>query len=326
MSYNFYALITGRKGKSGFSSGSTAEDVSAGIDLSGRTAIVTGGASGLGAETARVLALRGAQVIIAARNTQAAERVKDEIIRATPHAKVEVLELDLSSLASVKRCADQFLASGYPLNLLMNNAGVMLCPFQKSADGIEIQFATNHVGHFYLTKLLLDKLKSTAKESGIEGRIVNLSSHGHNAPYRGGIRFKDINEEKGYGSMSSYGQSKLCNILHANELARRLQDEGANVTANSLHPGFIKTNLGRHVETTIAIGSRVTFFLWKSIPQGASTQVYVAVHPSLNGVTGKYFDHCNEAKPSKLSGDKELGKNLWDFTEGIIAEKTASFT
>eukprot|EP00246_Nothoceros_aenigmaticus_P018122 TRINITY_DN9376_c0_g1_i1.p1 TRINITY_DN9376_c0_g1~~TRINITY_DN9376_c0_g1_i1.p1 ORF type:complete len:149 (-),score=14.02 TRINITY_DN9376_c0_g1_i1:74-520(-) len=148
MSYNFYALITGRKGKSGFSSGSTAEDVSAGIDLSGRTAIVTGGASGLGAETARVLALRGAQVIIAARNTQAAERVKDEIIRATPHAKVEVLELDLSSLASVKRCADQFLASGYPLNLLMNNAGVMLCPFQKSADGIEIQFATNHVGKF----------------------------------------------------------------------------------------------------------------------------------------------------------------------------------
>uniref|UniRef100_A0A0D6QTG0 Uncharacterized protein n=1 Tax=Araucaria cunninghamii TaxID=56994 RepID=A0A0D6QTG0_ARACU len=235
-----------RAGPSGFSFSSTAEQVTDGIDASGLTAIVTGASSGIGTETARVLALRGAHVVLAVRNVNAGNIVKESIIKEIGNAKVDVLELDLSSISSVRNFASNFKSLNLPLNILINNAGIMQCPFQLSQDGTELQFATNHIGHFLLTSLLLETMKATAHETGIEGRIVNLSSEAHRFCYSGGIRFDKINDKSGYSAFLAYGQSKLANILHANELARQLQEEGANVIANSVHPGTIPTNLTRY--------------------------------------------------------------------------------
>ncbi|EOY24775.1 NAD(P)-binding Rossmann-fold superfamily protein isoform 3 [Theobroma cacao] len=238
--------IFGWKGPSGFSASSTAEEVTQGIDGTGLTAIVTGASSGIGVETTRVLALRGVHVVMAVRNVDAGRNVKEAILKELPGATIDVMELDLSSLASVRKFASEYQSSSLPLNLLINNAGVMATPFMLSHENIELQFATNHLGHFLLTNLLLETMKNTARESSREGRIVNLSSEGHRIVYREGIRFDKINDESGYFSWLAYGQSKLSNILHAKELARRLKEEGVEITANSVHPGAIMTNLMRH--------------------------------------------------------------------------------
>lgn len=312
------SLISGRPGSSGFGSASTAEQVSASIDASNLTIIITGGASGIGLETTRVLALRGAHVIIATRNTKAANEAKQMILKNNENAKIDVLELDLSSLKSVKAFVDSFKALNLPLNILINNAGVMFCPYQLSQDGIEMQFATNHLGHFYLTNLLLDKMKETAATTGIEGRIVNLSSIAHRYPYEQGIRFDQINDKDSYSDKKAYGQSKLANILHANELSRRLKEEGANITVNSVHPGVIMTNLMRHSFWLMRILKLFTCLLWKNIPQGAATTCYVAVHPDLKGVSGKYFLDCNECPASNFATDTELAKKLWDYSQNLV--------
>ncbi|KAG6518630.1 hypothetical protein ZIOFF_022110 [Zingiber officinale] len=352
---SYFREATGIPGPSGFGSATTAEQVTEGIDASGLTVIITAlnmvfcedmncfalhrgvelmamnwelgsfcylftwGNSGIGAEAARVLALRGAHVIIGARNIESANGVKQSILESIPSARVEIIPIELSSHKSVRAFADKFLEMDLPLNILINNAGIMYCPFQLSEDGIEMQFATNHVGHFYLTKLLLDKLKTTAEKTGIEGRIVNLSSEAHMTPYRGGIRFDKINDKDFYNDKLAYGQSKLANILHANELARRLKEEGVNVTANSLHPGLIKTNLGRHATVAVAALRAATCVLWKSIPQGAATTCYVALHPNVKGVSGKYFADCNESKTTSNGTDELLGTKLWDFTENLVS-------
>jgi WW domain-containing oxidoreductase len=211
-----------RKGPSGFSSGSTAEEVTQGLDGTGLTAIVTGASSGLGKETARVLALRGVHVVMAVRNTDAGGKVREAILKENPNAKLDVMELDLGSMASVRKFALDYKSSGLPLNLLINNAGVA-SRFMLTKDNIELHFGTNHIGHFLLTNLLLETMKSTASESQKEGRIVNVSSWAHNFIYREGVRFDKINDESGFGPWSAYGQSKLANILHANELAKRFK-------------------------------------------------------------------------------------------------------
>ncbi|CAN4126172.1 unnamed protein product [Withania somnifera] len=311
-------LITGTKGPSGFGSASTAEEVTQGIDATALTVVITGGASGIGLEMARVLALRKAHVIIAARNMEAANAAKQPILNENKAARIDILKLDLSSLKSVKAFADNFLALNLPLNILINNAGIMFCPFQLSEDGIEMQFATNHLGHFYLTNLLLDKMKETARATGIEGRIVNLSSVAHLVCPREGIRFHNINDKNSYQDKLAYGQSKLANLLHANELSRRLQEEGTNITVNSVHPGLIMTNLMRHSVFLMRILRVFTCLLWKNVPQGAATTGYVALHPSLKGVTGKYFVDCNEYTPSKLAQDEVLARNLWDFSNNLV--------
>jgi NAD(P)-dependent dehydrogenase (short-subunit alcohol dehydrogenase family) len=241
-----YSLITGRRGPSGFGSASTAEEVTQGIDATNLTAIITGGTGGIGMETARVLSKRGAHVVIGARNMGAAENAKTEILRQNANARVTLLQLDLSSIKSIKAFVREFHALHLPLNLLINNAGVMFCPYQLSEDGIELQFATNHIGHFLLTNLLLDTMKNTAKTSGVEGRILNVSSVAHIYTYQEGIQFDSINDICSYSDKRAYGQSKLANILHANELSRQLQEEGVNITANSVHPGLILTNLFQH--------------------------------------------------------------------------------
>ncbi|KAG2690496.1 hypothetical protein I3760_09G189200 [Carya illinoinensis] len=313
-----FSLMTGRPGSSGFGSASTAEQVTQGIDAANLTAIVTGGASGIGLETARVLALRKAHVIIAARNTEAANAAKQQIFKDIETARVDVLKLDLCSMNSIKAFVANFNALGVPLNILINNAGVMFCPFQLSEDGIEMQFATNYLGHFHLTNLLLEKMKNTARTTGIEGRIVNLSSIAHHLTYEHGIRFDNINDGVGYSDKKAYGQSKLANILHANELSRRLKEEGINITVNSVHPGLIMTPLMRHSAVTMRLLQLFTYFLWKNVPQGAATTCYVALHPNLKGVTGKYYLDCNEMEPSDLAKDAVLARKLWDFSNKLV--------
>ncbi|KAB5564515.1 hypothetical protein DKX38_004569 [Salix brachista] len=304
----------GKKGSSGFSSSSTAEEVTEGIDGNGLTAIVTGASSGIGTETARVLALRGVHVVMAVRNVDSGNKVREEILKEIPSAKVEVMELDLSSMSSVREFASKYNSSGFPLNILINNAGIMASPYMLSKDNIELQFATNYLSHFLLTNLLLDNMKNTARESTREGRIVNLSSSAHRHPFPGGIRFDSINDEAGYGSIKAYGQSKLATLLHANELARRFKEEGLNITANSLHPGGIHTNLFRYHTILSGFASTVGRFMFKTVPQGAATTCYVALHPQVNGVSGKYFEDCNISKSSAYGQDADLAKKLWEFS------------
>ncbi|KAH1042874.1 hypothetical protein AAZX31_09G123900 [Glycine max] len=234
------------KGASGFSSSSTAEEVTHGIDGSGLTAIVTGASSGIGAETARVLALRGVHVIMGVIDMTNAENVKESILKEIPIAKIDVMKLDLSSMASVQNFASEFNSSNLPLNILINNAGICAAPFLLSKDNIELQFAVNYIGHFLLTYLLLDTMKKTTQESKKQGRIVNVSSAGHRLAYREGILFDKINDQSSYNNWLAYGQSKLANILHSNELARRFKEDGIDIIANSLHPGATTTNIYIH--------------------------------------------------------------------------------
>ncbi|KAH0462983.1 hypothetical protein IEQ34_007565 [Dendrobium chrysotoxum] len=297
-------LTLGSKGQSGFSASSTAEDVTQGIDGSGRTVVVTGASSGIGTETARVLALRGVHVILGVRNVSAGNNVKEMILKEIPTAKVDVLELDLSSMASVRKFVADFNSLNLPLNILINNAGVGMSSFMLSQDGIEMNFATNHIGHFLLTNLLLENMKATASKSGMEGRIVIVASVAYRLSYREGIRFDKINEKSGYNSFAAYGQSKLANIFHAQELSDRLKEEGVAITVNSLHPGGIAATFG-------------IFFL-KNVHQGAATSCYVALHPQVKGVSGKYFEDCNSAKLKTIATDREMAKKLWDFSVDII--------
>ncbi|XP_042507553.1 short-chain dehydrogenase TIC 32, chloroplastic-like isoform X2 [Macadamia integrifolia] len=296
-----------RKGPSGFSASSTAEEVTQGIDGTGLTAIVTGALSGIGNETARVFALRGVHVVMGVRNVASGNNVKEEIMKEVPSAKVDVMELDLSSMASVRRFASDF-----------HSSGVMVSPLTLSKDNIELHFATNHLGHFLLTNLLLETMKSTACESKNEGRIVNVASEAHQRSYPEGIRFDRINDKSGYGSWQAYGQSKLANILHANELNRRLKEEGVDITVNSLHPGVIGTNILRNHSFLNGIVLSLGKYVFKNVQQGAATTCYVALHPQVKGVGGEYFADSNLAEPTSQAKDMELTKKLWEFSMSLI--------
>ncbi|KAF8730969.1 hypothetical protein HU200_016844 [Digitaria exilis] len=312
----------GRRGPSGFGSASTAEEVTAGVDASHLTAIVTGATNGIGKETARVLALRGAEVIIPARTMESGLKVKESLAEQVPSSKLHVMEMDLSSLSSVRNFAQSFNSSYERLNILINNAGIMACPYQLSEDGIELQFATNHVGHFLLTSLLLDKMKSTARETGVQGRIINVSSVAHKRSDGTCFDLKKLNDKDRYRPFIAYSHSKLANILHANELSRRFQEEGCNLTANSLHPGVIFTNIIRYVagnsSALLSVLSPVANLVLKNVPQGAATNCYLALHPDLKDVSAKYFADCNEATPTKVARDAELAKKLWLFSEELV--------
>ncbi|KAL1364392.1 hypothetical protein HN51_012599 [Arachis hypogaea] len=310
----------GWKGESGFSASSTAEQVTQGIDGHGLTAIVTGATSGLGLETTRVFALRGVHVVMAVRSVESGTKVKETILKEIPSAKIDVMELDLCSMASVRKFASDYISSGRPLNILINNAGVMATPFQLSQDNIEMQFATNHLSHFLLTNLLLETMKRTVRECKREGRIVILSSEAHRLPYQEGIRFDKINDESVYNSYYAYGQSKLANILHAKELTRRFK-EGVEITANALHPGSIITNILRYHGYINAVANMVGKYLLKNVQQGAATQCYVALHPQVKGISGEYFMDSNKATPTHLANDSELAKKLWEFSVSLTNQK-----
>lgn len=294
-------------GRSGFGYGSTAEQVTEGLDLSGRTVLVTGVNSGLGQEAMRVLALRGARVLGTAR-TEAKAREAAAGISGGP---VTPLACELSDPASVRACVAAVRALGTPLDAVIANAGVMALPTRQVAHGWELQLFTNHVGHFLLVTGLLEQLAPT-------GRVVMLSSGAHNMAPRGGVDFDDLGAERSYQPWTAYGQSKLANLLFAKELSRRFS--GTRRTANAVHPGVIRTNLGRHMggvmDFFFGLASAVAF---KDVPQGAATEVFVAVHPSLAAVSGRYFADCNEAPCRSDADDPALAKRLWDETEALVA-------
>ncbi len=311
---------------------STAADVIEGIDLSSKRAIVTGGSSGIGVETARALAGAGAAVTLAVRDTDAGARTAAEITAATGNAAVDVGMLDLSNQGSVAAFVANW--SG-PLDILVNNAGVMaLRDLQRTPSGWELQFATNHLGHFALAVGLHDALAAVGN-----ARLVSLSSRGH---LRSPVVFDDINfRSRPYDPWLAYGQSKTANVLLAIEASRRWAADG--ITANAVHPGaIVDTNLARHMDpeqvaalragragTSPIDGAQMSF---KTIPEGAATSVLVASSPQLEGVGGRYFEDCNEAEPlapdaptSSTTGvapyalDPDSAARLWELSLRAIA-------
>jgi NAD(P)-dependent dehydrogenase (short-subunit alcohol dehydrogenase family) len=287
-----------------FGKRSTAEEVTAGMDLSGKTALVTGCNSGLGQETLRVLALRGAHVIGAARTLEKAEKACAEVAgRTTP------LAVELTDLAGIVTAAGQVADMGVALDMLILNAGIMQLPELQLVHGVERQFAVNHVGHFLLTMRLLDQVVAADA-----GRVVVVSSGAHRwAPQ--GIRFDNLDGSQDYDPREAYGVSKTANGLFSRELARRLA--ATNATSNSLHPGVIPTNLARHLPQRDYDMSNPMF---KTIPEGAATQCYVATSPDLAGVTGYYYDDCNPVVPNEHMQDDAMAAKLWALSEELVAD------
>ena len=279
--------------RSSFGAQSTAEEVTAGLDLSGMTAVVTGCNSGIGYESMRVLALRGAHVIGTARSVEKGREAADSVTgRVTP------VVLELTDFDSVVACAEEIQALDVPIDMLILNAGVLLRELQQ-VRGLELQFVVNHLGHFILGNRLMDRVIEAP-----EGRVVVVGSTAHRRVPEGGIQFDNLAGE-GWADQS-YGHSKLANGLYSLELSKRLA--GTRATSNSVHPGGVRTNILRNV-------SPGRFIDGKTPEQGAATQCYVATHPSLAGVTGQYFADCNPAKQSEYQEDEAMAARLWEVSE-----------
>ena len=293
-------------------SSTTAQQALQGQSLAGKQAIVTGASSGLGIETARVLALAGADVVMAVRNVKAGEEVAAGLRAALPagSGKLEVQALDLSDLTSVRRFTEAYLASGKALNLLINNAGVMATPESKTAQGFELQLGTNHLGHFALTTQLLPALERSAP-----ARIVVVSSglHTRGKPER---LLATLEGRPGpYTPYGAYGDSKLANILFAKALAKRLP---AGVEAFSLHPGVIPTPLSRSMGGLGAVFRTLGKLFMKTVEQGAATSIFAATAPQLAGQSGAYLSDCRVATPASAALDAALIDQVWAQSERAV--------
>uniref|UniRef100_UPI00358DE134 retinol dehydrogenase 12-like n=1 Tax=Myxine glutinosa TaxID=7769 RepID=UPI00358DE134 len=271
--------------------------------LDGKTVIITGANTGIGKETARDLAKRGARVIFACRDLDKAEAAAAEIYAGSPNKNVVVRKLDLASTVSIHEFAARINKEESAIHIVINNAGVMLCPYWKTENGFEMQFGVNHLGHFLLTYLLLDLLKRSAP-----ARIINVSSLAHKW---GKINFDDLQSEKSYRSGRAYCQSKLANVLFTRELARRLQD--TNVTVNAVHPGSVHTELGRHLHFLLPAGIFFSPFL-KTATQGAQTSIHCAVAAELKDVSGVYFSDCAPSAVGDCANDQQAASRLWDVS------------
>ncbi|MBV8684161.1 MAG: SDR family NAD(P)-dependent oxidoreductase [Caulobacteraceae bacterium] len=309
-----------------FGARTAARKVVEGVDLTGRTAIVTGGGSGIGVETARALALAGADVVLAVRRPEAAASVAQSI-GETARRQVEVQPLDLSSFTSVRAFSERW--GERPLSVLVNNAGVMACPLSQTEDGLEMQIGTNHFGHFLLATLLAPALERAA-HSGRRSRVVALSSIGHR---RSPVHFDDpFYRSRPYDKWEAYGQAKTANALFAVGFDARFAERGVN--ANAVHPGGIMTPLQRHLdrEEMIAFGwideqGRVNE-RFKTPEQGASTSVWAAVGAELEGVGGLYLEDCNQAEPfdperpmqgvMPYATDPASAERLWELSEATV--------
>lgn len=301
-----------------FNKKSTAEDVTKGLDLSGLNVLVTGVNSGLGYETMRVLAERGAHVIGAARTREKAQEACNSVQGKTTPAACELSDMD-----AVANCAQEINALDIPIDRIICNAGIMALPKLQVKNGLELQFLTNHMGHFLLLYLLQDAVKR-AKNA----RIVLLSSAAHQFTVKGGINFHNLDGSQGYNAWQFYGQSKLANLLTANAFNERLSEHG--VTVNAVHPGVIKTNLGRDLGGLIGGVMSLPFFgkllEWtggKSISQGAATQCFVASHSAVRGIGGRYFSDCKEARPSWHGRNDALAERLWQYSVDYLSDYVA---
>ncbi len=293
-----------------FTKEATGEEVTQGIDLSGKTIVITGANSGLGYETMRVLAMRGAHVLGVARNMQkAAEACASIKGKTTPFA------CELTDFSSIAACTEAIKKLNIPIDVLINNAGVMELPELEQVYGIEKQFVINHLGHFILTNRLLDQVKAAE-----QGRIVVLSSGRYKSAPPEGIQFDNLSGEKGYDPLIAYGQSKLANALFSQELSRRL--EGTKVTSNAVHPGIILTNLGRHMpEWKKQLSKYIGWTFMRSVEQGAATSCYVATQPKLATVSGHLFANCNPITPEgPHMRDRALAKKLWEVSVDLTKD------
>ncbi len=304
-----------------------------GFDIDGSTVLITGGNTGIGKETARALASQGARVIITSRNAERGRKALAEIREGSGRDDVEVMSLDLASFQSIRAFAKEFTARFDRLDVLVNNAGVVKTNVRgETADGFELMFGVNHLGHFLLTDLLLDTIKASSP-----ARIVNLSSHGYMLAAEG-LDFDDLQNEGDFKGFALYGHSKLANIYFTSELARRL--EGTGVTVNALHPGFVKTELG-HVrpEDREAQKTAKKSKSAKSAPsgpdmsklppplpveEGALTSIYCASSPELEGVTGGYFDQRKAIDTNEVAADAEAARRLWEISEELVASVPTS--
>lgn len=296
-----------------FGATSTTDDVMAGIDLSGKTVVVTGASAGLGVETTRALAAAGAHVVMAVRDKAKGEAAAEQVRAGAPGASLELGELDLASLDSIRTFA-AWLADRQPrIDLLINNAGVMAPPLLRTTEGFELQMGTNHLGHFLLTNLLTPAITAAAP-----ARVINLSSRGH---MRSDIRWDDPHwRTTEYDKWEGYGQSKTANILFTVELDRRLRDRG--VCAFALHPGVIMTELSRHLTRddvsglrSRSPGGRLEF---KTTEQGAATTVWGATSTDLEGKGGLYLDDCQIGEPAPYALDPDSAARLWTRSEGEV--------
>jgi NAD(P)-dependent dehydrogenase (short-subunit alcohol dehydrogenase family) len=284
-------------------------------DQTGRTAVITGANTGLGYETAAALAAKGAHVVLAVRNIEKGKAAADLITRATPGASVALQELDLSSLESIRNAADQLRAQYDSIDLLINNAGVMMTPKSTTKDGFELQFGTNHLGHFAFTGLLLDRVLAAPGS-----RVVTVSSQGHR--FVRGIRFDDLQWDRDYGRVRAYGQAKLANLLFTYELQRRLQ--GTNTIAVAAHPGGSNTELSRNLPPLVAAVTRLAEPLFQSAEMGALPSLRAATDPGVLG--GQYFgpDGFGEQRgypkvvaSSDASLDTTAQGRLWAVSEDL---------
>ena len=280
--------------------------------LQDKTVIITGGNTGIGKETAIDLAKRGARIILACRNQSKGTEALKEIIQASGSNNVVLRSLDLASFKSIRDFATDINKNEDRLDILINNAGVMFCPYMETQDGYEMQFGTNHLGHFLLTNLLLNKLKACSPS-----RIVTVSSEGH---IYGKVNFDDLLGKKQYSAYQAYFQSKLANVLFTRELGKRLQ--GTGVTTYSLHPGAVNTELSRHlslskVSILSALVAPIFWMFLKTPRNGAQTTIYCAVDPSLNNVTGQYFADCRPKNCAKQGCDDGVAKKLWEVSEEL---------
>ena len=273
--------------------------------LDGKTVIITGANTGIGKETAIDLAKRKAKIIIACRNVERGEQAERDIRSLSNNENVHFKLLDLASFASIKDFCSQVLAEESRIDILINNAGIMRCPYWKTEDDFEMQFGVNHLGHFLLTNLLLDRIKEAPA-----GRIVVVSSLAHKRAKE--INFDDINSTQSYDPKFAYGQSKLANNLFTIALHKRLA--GTNVTVNCLHPGIIYTELGRHMKIplwTKILLAPVALLILKTPWQGAQTTIYCAVDKEVEGVSGLYFADCKKKQPESQALDELAAEKLW---------------
>jgi NAD(P)-dependent dehydrogenase (short-subunit alcohol dehydrogenase family) len=316
---------------SSFGATSTTDEVLQGVNLSGKRVLVTGVSAGLGVETARALAAHGAQVVGAARDLSKAQAATEQVrAQAADGGSLGLVQLDLASLDSVRRCADGLLAASQPFDLIIANAGVMACPKSKTVDGIETQFGTNHLGHFVLVNRIASLLKSGS-------RLVNLSSAGH--------RFADVDledpnfERTPYDEFTAYGRSKTANVLFAVEFDRR--HKARDVRATAVHPGGIQTELSRYLtpEVRERLIARINAsqpkdaapFSYKTIPQGAATSVWAACVADAGAIGGRYCEDCHVADivstPGLFGGvrpyalDPQRAQALWQKSEEMVGER-----
>jgi NAD(P)-dependent dehydrogenase (short-subunit alcohol dehydrogenase family) len=304
-----------------FGADTSAEDAARDIDLSGKTIVITGGSAGLGVETARVLAAHGARIVSVVRDEAKGQAAVDTIRESVPKAEIELAVLDLFDLDSVRRGADDIAKRFSSIDRLINNAGVMACPLGRTAQGLDTQLGTNHLGHFVLTARLIPQLLA-----GAPARIVNLSSAGHRlSPFR----FDDpFFESDDYNKWTAYGQAKTANVLFSVALDKRFRDRG--LRAYAVHPGAIRTELGRHMDENdikdlMKRRPSKSPMVFKQVPQGAATTVWAATAPELDGRGGVYCEDCNVAEkiedPESALGvlswalDEAAAERLWSLSE-----------